>query len=79
VPLSTTLDTVCAMTRSVRDAIVAHEILAARTVTRSQAPLSAYRLAVATTVMLDGLDPAGGGGLSSAALKTLARRRRAGY
>src|SRR6478609_7167211 len=28
-PLSTTLDTACAMTRSVRDAIVAHEVLAA--------------------------------------------------
>ena len=58
VPLSTTLDTVCALTRSVRDAIVAHEILAARTVTRSPAPLSAYRLAVARTVLLDGLEPA---------------------
>ncbi|TWO71662.1 amidase [Caenimonas sedimenti] len=57
VPLSTTLDTVCAMTRSVRDAIVAHEILAARTVTRSHAPLSVYRLAVATTQMLDSADP----------------------
>lgn len=56
-PLSTTLDTVCAMTRSVRDAIVAHEILAARTVTRSHAPLSGYRLAVARTTMLDGLEP----------------------
>ena len=30
VPLSTTMDTVCAMTRSVRDAIFAHEILASR-------------------------------------------------
>jgi aspartyl-tRNA(Asn)/glutamyl-tRNA(Gln) amidotransferase subunit A len=57
VPLSTTLDTVCALTRSVRDAILAHEILAARTVTRSPAPLSAYRLAVARTVMLDALEP----------------------
>ena len=56
VPLSTTLDTVCALTRSVRDAIVAHEILAARTVTRSPAPLAAYRLAVAQTTLLDGLD-----------------------
>ena len=36
-PLSTTLDTVCAMTRSVRDAILAHEILAARQVARSHA------------------------------------------
>ena len=56
VPLSTTLDTVCAMTRSVRDAMTVHEVLATRTVTRSGAPLSAYRLAVATTAMLDGMD-----------------------
>jgi aspartyl-tRNA(Asn)/glutamyl-tRNA(Gln) amidotransferase subunit A len=55
-PLSSTLDTICAMTRSVRDAILAHEVLADRTVTRSSAPLSSYRLAVATTLMLDGLD-----------------------
>ena len=56
VPLSTTLDTVCALTRNVSDAIVAHEILAARRVTKSAAPLSAYRLAVARTTMQDGLD-----------------------
>jgi len=56
VPLSFTLDTACAMTRSVRDAIVAHEILAARRVTRSNAPLAAYRLALPTSVMLDGVD-----------------------
>ena len=55
-PLSTTLDTVCAMTRSVRDAILAHEILAARMVTRSRMPLAGYRLAVPHTTMLDGLD-----------------------
>ncbi len=57
-PLSSTLDTVCAMTRSVRDAILAHEILAGRTVTRSHVPLSGYRLAVAKTLMLDDLEPA---------------------
>jgi aspartyl-tRNA(Asn)/glutamyl-tRNA(Gln) amidotransferase subunit A len=56
-PLSTTLDTVCAMTRSVRDAILAHEILAERKVARSDQPLSAMRFAVARTSMLDGLDP----------------------
>lgn len=56
VPLSTTLDTACALTRSVRDAIVAHEILAARRVTRSLAPLSQYRLAVPSTLFLDGMD-----------------------
>jgi Asp-tRNA(Asn)/Glu-tRNA(Gln) amidotransferase A subunit family amidase len=55
-PLSSTLDTVSAMTRSVRDAILAHEILAARSVVRADKPLSAYRLAVAQTTMLDGLD-----------------------
>ncbi len=58
VPLSTTLDTVCAMTRSVRDAILAHEVLGARRVTRSLAPLSQYRLAVPSTLFLDGVDSA---------------------
>lgn len=56
VPLSTTLDTVCALTRSTSDAILAHELLAQRPVTRSSAPLRAYRLGVATTMMLEGLD-----------------------
>jgi aspartyl-tRNA(Asn)/glutamyl-tRNA(Gln) amidotransferase subunit A len=56
IPLSTTLDTACALTRTVRDAIVAHEILAARRVTRSLAPLSQYRLAVPSTLFLDGAD-----------------------
>lgn len=55
-PLSTTLDTVCAMTRSVRDAVLAHEILSARPVAVSPRPLKDYRLAVATTQMLDGAD-----------------------
>jgi Asp-tRNA(Asn)/Glu-tRNA(Gln) amidotransferase A subunit family amidase len=55
-PLSTTLDTVCALTRSVRDAILAHEILAARRVAISAVPLAGYRLAVARTSMLDGMD-----------------------
>ncbi len=56
VPLSSTLDTACAMTRSVRDAITVHEILAARHVTRSDAPLTHYRLAVVPEVMFDGID-----------------------
>lgn len=55
-PLSTTLDTVCAMTPSVGEAIVVHEVLAAREVIRDIRPLAGYRLAVATTQMLDGLD-----------------------
>jgi len=55
-PLSSTLDTACAMTRSVRDAMLVHQILAARRIIRSNAPLSSYRLAVVTTGMLDALD-----------------------
>ena len=56
-PLSTTLDTVCAMTRSVRDAIIVHEILSAQHVPLDQPrPLSALRFAVARSTMLDGLD-----------------------
>ncbi|MEK9952260.1 MAG: amidase family protein, partial [Curvibacter sp.] len=56
VPLSATLDTACAMTRSVRDALLVHEILAARRVVRSQAPLSHYHLAVIPELMFDGID-----------------------
>jgi amidase/aspartyl-tRNA(Asn)/glutamyl-tRNA(Gln) amidotransferase subunit A len=55
-PLSSTMDTVCALTRSVRDAILAHEVLAARRVVRSTASLSQYRLAVAQSLMLDNMD-----------------------
>jgi aspartyl-tRNA(Asn)/glutamyl-tRNA(Gln) amidotransferase subunit A len=55
-PLSSTLDTVCAMTRSVRDAILTHEILAARKVAPAAKPLRSCRFAVATTQMLDSLD-----------------------
>ena len=58
VPLSTTLDTVCAMTRTVRDTILAHEILSGRQVPKSQRPLSDYRLAVVSSVMQDGMDSA---------------------
>lgn len=55
-PLSTTMDTVCALTRSVRDAILVHEILAARTVTKSHAPIGAYRLAVIKPLLQVGMD-----------------------
>ena len=73
-PLSTTLDTVCALTRSVHDAIFAHEVLAQRRVTRSTAPLGAYRLGVANTLMLDGLDAT----VSRAWQRTLTTLRHAG-
>ncbi|MCB2030831.1 MAG: amidase, partial [Rhodoferax sp.] len=74
VPLSTTLDTVCAMTRSVADAIVVHEILAARSVTRSHAPLAGYRLAMVRTLMLDDVDAT----VAGAYQRTLAQLRAAG-
>ncbi|MEP7138411.1 MAG: amidase [Caldimonas sp.] len=56
VPLSTTLDTVSAITLSVRDAIVLHEILADRHVPLARQPLAGSTFAVPTRVMLDGLD-----------------------
>lgn len=56
VPLSTSLDTVGALTRSVRDAVTVHEVLTAHSVRLAGKPLSACRLAVAQTQMLDGLD-----------------------
>ncbi len=57
VPLSFTLDTVCAITRSVRDAVLLHEVLADRVVAATGRPLDSYRFALPTTVMLDALDP----------------------
>ncbi|MGH8847201.1 MAG: amidase, partial [Polaromonas sp.] len=54
--LSTSLDSVCALTRSVRDAVTVHEVLAARTVQLTGKPLPSYRLAVARTQMQDALD-----------------------
>lgn len=60
IPLSTTLDTACAITRSVRDAVLLHELLAARRVALPGRPLCALRLAVPTTLMLDGLDATAG-------------------
>jgi len=56
VPLSPTLDTACAITLSVRDAVLLHGVLAQRTVVLSGRPPEALTLAVATTTLLDGLD-----------------------
>ena len=56
VPLSPTLDTACAITRSVRDAVLLHGLLAGRSPKPGRRPLRALRLAVPQTVMLDGLD-----------------------
>jgi amidase/aspartyl-tRNA(Asn)/glutamyl-tRNA(Gln) amidotransferase subunit A len=57
IPLSTTLDTACAITRSVRDAVLLHEVLAARHVAIEARPLPQRRLAVPRDVMLDALEP----------------------
>jgi aspartyl-tRNA(Asn)/glutamyl-tRNA(Gln) amidotransferase subunit A len=56
VPLSTSLDTVCAITADVRDAVTMHQILAQRTVALDARPLAGWRLAVPRTLMLDALD-----------------------
>jgi Asp-tRNA(Asn)/Glu-tRNA(Gln) amidotransferase A subunit family amidase len=55
-PLSTTLDTVGAITRDVTTAIKAHEILAERTVVRSNKPLFDYRIAIVDNVFMDGME-----------------------
>ena len=57
IPLSTTLDTVCAITLSVRDAVLLHEVLAARHVALTRRPITAWKFAVPTTLMLDALEP----------------------
>jgi aspartyl-tRNA(Asn)/glutamyl-tRNA(Gln) amidotransferase subunit A len=56
VPLSTTLDTASAITRSVRDAVLLHELLADRRVQLDGRPLRECRFAVPTTLLLDSLD-----------------------
>jgi amidase/aspartyl-tRNA(Asn)/glutamyl-tRNA(Gln) amidotransferase subunit A len=58
IPLSTTLDTSCAITRSVRDAICLHEVLAARRVEVRVRPARLLRLAVPTSLMFDDIEPA---------------------
>ncbi|MES2283939.1 MAG: amidase [Pseudomonadota bacterium] len=73
-PLSTTLDTVSALTRSVRDAITVHEVLAARSVSLAGKPLSSCRFGVPRTWMLDGVDAT----VAAAFERTLARLQQAG-
>jgi aspartyl-tRNA(Asn)/glutamyl-tRNA(Gln) amidotransferase subunit A len=58
IPLSTTLDTVCAITRSVRDAVLVHGVLAAQAPHVEARPLASLRLALPRGVMLDQLDHA---------------------
>jgi amidase/aspartyl-tRNA(Asn)/glutamyl-tRNA(Gln) amidotransferase subunit A len=73
-PLSTTMDTVCALTRSVRDAVLAHEILSSRRVPRFRRALSSYKFAVPTSLMLDQVAQ----GLQRAWERTLSKLSQAG-
>jgi aspartyl-tRNA(Asn)/glutamyl-tRNA(Gln) amidotransferase subunit A len=74
IPLSTTLDTACAITRSVRDAVLLHEVLADRRVSLARRPIASMRLAIPTTVMLDGLEEP----VRTAFDRSIARLRKAG-
>jgi aspartyl-tRNA(Asn)/glutamyl-tRNA(Gln) amidotransferase subunit A len=57
-PLSFTLDTVCAMTRSVEDCLIVDAVLAGAPLAVLQRPLRGLRLALPQTLMLDALQPA---------------------
>ena len=74
VPLSTTLDTACAITLSVCDAVLLHEVLAQRMVALPGRPLGALRFGVPTSLMLDALDST----VARAFERTLATLRAAG-
>jgi len=54
--LSRSLDTVCAMTRSVRDCVTVDAVLSGAMLPVRQRPLAGMRLAVPQTVVLDGMD-----------------------
>jgi aspartyl-tRNA(Asn)/glutamyl-tRNA(Gln) amidotransferase subunit A len=56
IPLSTTLDTLCAMARSVEDCILVDSILADAPLTVPDLPLAGLRLALPGTLMLDGME-----------------------
>lgn len=74
IPLSSTLDTSCAITHSVRDAVLLHEVLAARRVALSRRPAARWHFALPTTLMLDGLES----GVARVFDAALARLRDAG-
>jgi amidase/aspartyl-tRNA(Asn)/glutamyl-tRNA(Gln) amidotransferase subunit A len=56
IPLSTTLDTACAITCTVRDAVQVHGILAGRRPALDGRPLASLRFGLPQTLMLDGLE-----------------------
>jgi amidase/aspartyl-tRNA(Asn)/glutamyl-tRNA(Gln) amidotransferase subunit A len=74
IPLSTTLDTVCAITRSVRDAALLHSILADQPTALRCVPLRALRLAIPRGFLLDELDAT----VARAFERSLTALRRAG-
>lgn len=55
--LSRTLDTVCAMTRSVADCLTVDAVLSGAALPVRRRPLAGLRLAVPQTVMFDGIEP----------------------
>lgn len=57
-PLSFTLDTVCAMARTVDDCLVVDAVLAGAPLPVVQRPLQGLRLALPQTLLLDALEPA---------------------
>jgi amidase/aspartyl-tRNA(Asn)/glutamyl-tRNA(Gln) amidotransferase subunit A len=57
IPLSPSLDTPCAITRSVDDAIAVHEVLSARRCTPTRRPLADWQFGVAEPLLLEGMDP----------------------
>jgi amidase/aspartyl-tRNA(Asn)/glutamyl-tRNA(Gln) amidotransferase subunit A len=75
IPLSTTLDTACAITRSVRDALRLHEVLAAQSVRLEERPSAHWRLAMPRAVMLDALEPV----VAAAFERAIDRLRTAGF
>ncbi|OGB20667.1 MAG: amidase [Burkholderiales bacterium RIFCSPLOWO2_02_FULL_57_36] len=56
IPLSTTLDTLCAMTRSVEDCMLVDSIIGDTPLAIPDLPLAGLRLALPGTLMLDALD-----------------------
>ena len=57
VPLSTTLDTICAMTRSVDDCILVDSLIADSLLAVPHLPLQGLRLALSRNLMMDDLEP----------------------
>ncbi|HEX8958090.1 MAG TPA: amidase family protein, partial [Burkholderiaceae bacterium] len=66
IPLSTTLDTICAMTRSVGDCVLIDSLIADAPLHVPELPLRRLRLALPTNLMLDELEPHVAASFSSA-------------